>query len=177
MRVALRIVMGGCLFLLSGGPAGLQAEEKAAAHAAEGGSETALSDDQFAPVDALETAGGDNRGRYKQHDGRWWYLLPSNRWVTWTDGRWIDPPTYAIESDHVESPQYQNGPHYIVPAPSPAARLLQPRPRSWYYTGRVYDGPYYYYDEFYEPYGGARPYPYYPEPHPVRRPSKAAEIQ
>jgi hypothetical protein len=46
---------------------------------------------------------------------------------------------------------------------------LQPRPRSWYFTGRVYDGPYYYYDEFYRPYGGARPYSYYPEPRPYAR--------
>jgi hypothetical protein len=28
--------------------------------------------------------------RYRFHDGRWWYWLPSERWVYWQDGRWIE---------------------------------------------------------------------------------------
>jgi hypothetical protein len=56
--------------------------------------------------------------------------------------------------------------------PAPPRPLLAPRPRSWYYTGRTYDGPAYYYDEFYQPYGTYSPhhgpaYPgyYYPRSH------------
>jgi len=115
------------------------------------------------------TANDRNRWRYKNYEGRWWYWLPSKRWVVWMDGQWVDPPTETIVPDN-NSPHYQSEPEYIVPAPSRAAAILRPRPRSWYYTGRVYDGPYYYYDEFYEPYGGSRPHPDYPIPRPYSRP-------
>ncbi len=118
-------------------------------------------------------ASDDTNWRYKQHDGRWWYWLPSERWVMWQDGRWIDPPTYSLE----EAPAGAGIPGFAAPAtqyPSsaryaPSYRrqpLLTPRPRDWYYTGRTYDGPYYYYDEFYRPYGGVRPDSYYPVPRP-----------
>jgi hypothetical protein len=122
------------------------------------------------PVESNPSADGENGWRYRQHEGRWWYWLPSNRWVMWDDGRWIDPPAESIPSGRIETPQYESGPRYVVPAPSPAARLMQPRPRSWYYSGGVYDGPRYYYDEFYSPYGGARPYSYYPVPRPYPGP-------
>jgi hypothetical protein len=26
--------------------------------------------------------------RYRKHQGLWWYWLPSNKWVYWTDGHW-----------------------------------------------------------------------------------------
>ena len=29
--------------------------------------------------------------RYRWHNGRWWYWLPSNRWVVWTGDRWVAP--------------------------------------------------------------------------------------
>ncbi len=28
--------------------------------------------------------------RYRKHDGKWWYWLPSNRWVVWDGNRWVD---------------------------------------------------------------------------------------
>jgi hypothetical protein len=116
-----------------------------------------------APVLGNQPAARDDiQWRYRQHEGRWWYWLPSNRWVMWQDGRWVDPPAEPIPSEQIETPQYQSAPRYSAPAP----RMLQPRPESWYYADRVYNGPRYYYDEFYEPYGGARPYPYYPTPRP-----------
>jgi hypothetical protein len=114
---------------------------------------------------AAATTGDDGRWRYRQHDGRWWYWLPSNRWVVWIDGRWVDPPVESMTVGPMDAPQYQAAPQYVVPR----SGVLTPRPRSWYYTGRTYDGPYYYYDEFYSPYGGARPYPYYPTPRPYAR--------
>ncbi len=27
--------------------------------------------------------------RYRQHQGLWWYWLPSNKWVYWTDNHWV----------------------------------------------------------------------------------------
>ena len=43
------------------------------------------------------TAGDGEKSRFKQHDGLWWYWLPSNSWVYWTDGKWVpyDPESYA----------------------------------------------------------------------------------
>ena len=40
---------------------------------------------------------GADAWRYKRHDGLWWYWLPSNSWVYWTDGKWVayDQKTYA----------------------------------------------------------------------------------
>jgi hypothetical protein len=119
------------------------------------------------PSNAAAPAGDDQRWRYRQHDGRWWYWLPSNRWVVWIDGRWVDPPVESMTVGPMDVPQYQAAPQYVVPRAT--GRVLTPRPRSWYYTDRTYDGPYYYYDEFYSPYGGARPYPYYPTPRPYSR--------
>jgi hypothetical protein len=116
---------------------------------------------------------GENSWRYKYHDGRWWYWLPSERWMMWENGRWIDPPSYSLEG----APAGAGEPGFAAPATQypPSVRyapsyrrqqVLTPRPRDWYYTGRTYDGPYYYYDEFYRPYGGMRPDPYYPVPRP-----------
>jgi uncharacterized protein YkwD len=28
--------------------------------------------------------------RYRWHEDRWWYYLPSGRWVVWMDGRWME---------------------------------------------------------------------------------------
>jgi hypothetical protein len=163
MRVTFRILVGGCLFLWGGHSGSLKAQEDVA------NPEVAPADANVPEgLDSSSAATGEN-WRYRQHEGRWWYLLPDNRWVVWSDGAWIDPPTHAVESESGDGLRHQAAPRYVIPSPSPAARFLQPRPRSWYFTGRVYDGPYYYYDEFYKPYGGARPYPYYPEPRPYTR--------
>ena len=59
-----------------------------------------------APSQANAAAAGQSAGsdkpagetwRYRQHDGLWWYWLPSNKWVYWTDGHWTpyDATTYA----------------------------------------------------------------------------------
>jgi hypothetical protein len=120
--------------------------------------------EEAAPSAATAPA-DDNRWRYRQHDGRWWYWLPSNRWVVWIDGRWVDPPVESMTVGPMDVPQYQAAPQYVVPR----GGVLTPLPRSRYYSGRTYDGPYYYYDEFYSPYGGARPYSYYPTPRPYSR--------
>ena len=42
----------------------------------------------------------DNSWRYRNHNGTWWYWLPSNRWVVWSNNAWVDyvPTTYASGS-------------------------------------------------------------------------------
>jgi hypothetical protein len=27
--------------------------------------------------------------RYRWHEGRWWYWLPSQEWAVWIDGQWM----------------------------------------------------------------------------------------
>jgi hypothetical protein len=166
MHLTFRIV--GLTLLAFGYCAALAAQEAIEAPAAEKENPPAAVVIEETPPGAAATAGDDGRWRYRQHDGRWWYWLPSNRWVVWIDGRWVDPPAESMTVGPLDVPQYQSAPQYVVPRGAPA-RALQPRPRSWYYTDRTYDGPYYYYDEFYSPYGGARPYPYYPTPRPFAR--------
>jgi len=36
-----------------------------------------------------QTGGDDNRWRYRQHNGRWWYYLPTGNWTVWVDGNWV----------------------------------------------------------------------------------------
>lgn len=36
------------------------------------------------------------RWRYKYHDGRWWYWLPSNSWVFYHNKRWVP---YSLQSN------------------------------------------------------------------------------
>lgn len=52
----------------------------------------------------------DNSWRYRQHRGAWWYWLPSNRWVYWSNGAWVDyvPGTPVV----VTAPSYGISPRY-----------------------------------------------------------------
>jgi hypothetical protein len=54
-------------------------------------SDSAATSSQAAPA---EKSQGET-WRYRQHQGLWWYWLPSNKWVYWTDGRWVP---YEAES-------------------------------------------------------------------------------
>jgi hypothetical protein len=36
--------------------------------------------------------------RYRRHNGRWWYWLPSNRWVVWTGDQWVNHEETARQS-------------------------------------------------------------------------------
>jgi hypothetical protein len=48
-------------------------------------------------------AANPNAWRYKRVKGQWLYLLPSNRWVIWTDNKWMpyDPATMGRTSPAV----------------------------------------------------------------------------
>ena len=61
------------------------------------------------PPPAQATVVVDNSWRYKHHNGTWWYWLPSNRWVIWSNNSWVDydPATYASQVYRV--PTYGGG--------------------------------------------------------------------
>jgi hypothetical protein len=58
------------------------------------------------------TSAGDN-SRYRNYNGVWWYQLPNDRWVYWSNGEWVNfvattqppPPVYP-------SPAYSYVPSY-----------------------------------------------------------------
>ena len=51
----------------------------------------------------------DNSWRYKHYNGTWWYWLPINRWVVWTNDTWVDydPGVYATQV--YSTPSYGGG--------------------------------------------------------------------
>jgi hypothetical protein len=78
--------------------------------------------EQSAPgAPAAQQATGDAaavdtvNSRYRYHDGVWWYWLPSNRWVYWSNGAWVDfvpttqPSTVIYRS---AAPAYSYVPSY-----------------------------------------------------------------
>ena len=73
-------------------------------------------------------AEADN-SRYRYQGGVWWYLLPSNRWVYWSNGAWVDyfpassSPTVVYRGAPVYSSYY---------APSYGYRSYYPSYRSYY---------------------------------------------
>jgi hypothetical protein len=74
------------------------AEEEAAARD-KGPSSSAAPDKSAASDDARDLAAkpkGES-WRYRRHNGRWWYWLPSEQWVFWTGSEWTkyDPKTFA----------------------------------------------------------------------------------
>jgi hypothetical protein len=82
--------------------------------------------------------GREDAWRYRRHNGLWWYWLPSERWVVWIDGAWVD----------YEPGMLSPGGRYF--------RYGQPRARVRVYIG---DGGYYgdYYPYGYR-WGGYDPY-------------------
>lgn len=57
------------------------------------------------PLSPSKTASGEDRTRYRWHQGCWWYLLPNNQWVRWDGQQWVE-----WEEQAVARPRY-------VPAP------------------------------------------------------------
>ena len=51
-----------------------------------------------------QTDNSDNRWRYRQHNGRWWYYLPEGSWTVWIDGAWVRYNTEDFSS---------GGRHYV----------------------------------------------------------------
>jgi hypothetical protein len=77
--------------------------------------------DEHREADRATTARTDERGnrddiqwRYKYYNGVWWYWLPDNRWVYWSNNAWQDynPSTvqYQYEYDRFGRPlRYRSG--------------------------------------------------------------------
>jgi hypothetical protein len=77
---------------------------------------------------AQPEAATDNTWRYRNYNGAWWYWLPSNRWVYWSNGAWVDPPenssvptltpTYTLPAVRYTVPVYSYRPSYTSYYPS-----------------------------------------------------------
>lgn len=52
--------------------------------------------------------------RFRFHNGTWWYWLPSNRWVFWSNGQWVDydPNNYGYATDYGYDSGYGYNPGY-----------------------------------------------------------------
>jgi hypothetical protein len=67
--------------------------------------------DQEPPSLPEATPVGDN-WRYRNYDGVWWYFLPSNRWVYWSNGEWVD----FVSTTQPPPPAYQSPAYSYVPS-------------------------------------------------------------
>ena len=94
--------------------------------------------DQAANIRLTQYSNAPN-GRYRWHNGHWWYWLPSNQWAFWNGASWIvyAPDTYAgyYASRY---PQYRTG-YY---SPGYNTGYYAPRYYGGYYP-RGYGGRYY----------------------------------
>ena len=59
--------------------------------------ETAAEQAPIQTPDTQSTNPDGEKWRFRQHDGLWWYWLPSEKWVYWHEGKWVpyDASTYA----------------------------------------------------------------------------------
>jgi hypothetical protein len=66
------------------------------------------------------TAAADENWRFRNYNGTWWYWMPSNRWVYWSNGAWVDfvpttqPSTVVYRS---VAPAYSYAPSYNYVSP------------------------------------------------------------
>jgi hypothetical protein len=88
-----------------------QAQEDPVSNDAQERKAEASYDADSTPSDGGTPGAQGERWRYKQHDGLWWYWLPSNNWVYWTDGKWVpyDAKSYA-EFKAARSPRVYSAP-------------------------------------------------------------------
>lgn len=85
----------------------------------------------IAPSDSVAPAPSGEKWRFKWHSGRWWYWLPSERWVYWHGDHWED---------------------YLPPPPEPTV-VYRPA-QTYYYPSQGYYGTGYgirYYGSDYSP--------------------------
>jgi hypothetical protein len=78
-----------------------------------------------------------NAWRFKQHEGRWWYWLPSNRWVYWQNSAWVLDSAATDRTPVVDAP---GAPPIQLPEgdgrakdPANAWRFKMHEGRWWYY--------------------------------------------
>jgi len=75
------------------GVAGLAPSEETPQHAAHAGDAVGevvrLQDGTGQPSDGDNESDGES-WRFRKHNGKWWYWLPSKRWVVWNGRKWVD---------------------------------------------------------------------------------------
>lgn len=71
---------------------------------------TVAADNTTQPATATGVTAPDETWRFRRHQGRWWYWLPSEKWVVWNGERWVSPP--ALVSTQ---PSSGRGGHYAYP--------------------------------------------------------------
>jgi hypothetical protein len=102
----------------------------------------------------------DNSWRFKNHNGTWWYWMPSNRWVYWSNGSWVDysPDTYVAPQTVTayRVPDYHYAPAYTyTPSFSYGSYPYYGSSNGYYGSGYPYYGrSYSYYGGGYPNYGG-----------------------
>ena len=79
------------------------------------------------PADTGARATNGEKWRFRWHDGRWWYWLPSERWVYWHADHWED---------------------YLPPPPNPAVTMYRAAPQQQT-SYRIQQQPTYYYSQPY----------------------------
>ena len=94
MQIHLKLAAIATTGVLTIALGGNSVAEEPAAPDGTSASKTVTAADQ--PQTAAEAA-SDDAWRFRQHQGLWWYWLPSEKWVYWSDGQWVDydPQRYA----------------------------------------------------------------------------------
>ncbi len=107
MKRALAAAVG--LLALSAGHA-VAADDASIQSASPATQPAATTPSDAAPGDAA--AAKPDAWRYRQKDGLWWYWLPSERWVYWSGGRWVDYDQKSYAQFRASRPQrsYSNAP-------------------------------------------------------------------
>lgn len=107
-KLLLLAVLTSVIALAFGQPA--RADEPTAPTSTPAAAATQVDGEQ-APVQTPESqssnSGGD-KWRFRQHQGLWWYWLPSEKWVYWHEGKWVayDPASYAELQKSLPARQY-----------------------------------------------------------------------
>jgi hypothetical protein len=72
--------------------------------------------------------------RYVWHEGRWWYWMPSNRWMVWTDSRWAPFATQS-QTRTAFYGSYDSAPEAEAVQPATAVGAYCPPEQSRYSGG------------------------------------------
>jgi hypothetical protein len=107
-----RLALSTMLFLAIQIQVAQAQESRSTATPSAGRPEAGIVAPQDSPSNPAATSG--DRWRFKQHQGLWWYWLPTNKWVYWTDGKWIpyEQQSYAafLAARRPQASSYRSGP-------------------------------------------------------------------
>lgn len=94
MRYLVAMICGGCLAAASAVWASDEPAEQTKSTPAASATSPADKPEQS---DQAESKKPDDKWRFRQHQGIWWYWLPTNSWVYWSGEKWVpyDEAGYA----------------------------------------------------------------------------------